>query len=68
MFYIKKTVLEFQFRSVKYTVVTRLRQSFEQLFIPIQAIQGIRVCDVNNPPQKVFKHGYTMYIIIQIIR
>ena len=33
-------VLEIQFRSVKYTVVTRLRKHFEQFFIPIQAIQG----------------------------
>ena len=31
------TVLEFQFRSVKCTVVTRLRKNFEQLSTPIQA-------------------------------
>ena len=34
------TVLEIQFRSVKYTVVTRIRKNFEQLLIPVQAIQG----------------------------
>ena len=34
------TVLEIQFRSVKYTAVTRIRKNFEQLLIPIQAIQG----------------------------
>ena len=35
-----QTVLEFQFWSAKCTVVTKLRKNFEQLFIPIQAIQG----------------------------
>ena len=34
------TVLKIQFRSVKCTVVPRMRQNFEQLFIPIQARQG----------------------------
>ena len=34
------TVLEIQFRSVKPTIVTTLPKNFEQLFIPIQAIQG----------------------------
>ena len=37
---IEYTVLEVQFRSVKCTIVTRIRKNFEQLFIPIQAIQG----------------------------
>ena len=36
----KCTVLEIHFWSVKCTVVTRLRENFEQLFIPIQATQG----------------------------
>ena len=34
------TVLEIQFQSFKYMVVTRIRKNFEQLSIPIQAIQG----------------------------
>ena len=34
------TVLEFQLRSVKCTVVTRLHKNFKQLFIPIQVVQG----------------------------
>ena len=32
--------LEIQFRSIKCTVVTRLRKKFEQLFIPSKTIQG----------------------------
>ena len=36
---IEYTVLEIQFRFVKYTVVDRLHKNFEQLFISIQAIQ-----------------------------
>ena len=32
--------LEFQFRSVKCTAVTTLRKNFEQIFIPIQVIEG----------------------------
>ena len=34
------TVIEFQLRSVKCTVVTRLHKNFKQLFIPIQVVQG----------------------------
>ena len=34
------TALEIQFRSVKCTAVTNIRKYLEQLFIPIQAIQG----------------------------
>ena len=37
---IKYTNLEIQFRPLKCTVVTRIRKTFEQPFIPIQAIQG----------------------------
>ena len=33
-------VLDIRFWSIKYTVVTRLRKHFEQLFIPIEAMQG----------------------------
>ena len=33
------TVLEIQFRSVKWTVITRICKDFEQLFIPFQTIQ-----------------------------
>ena len=36
----QNTVLEVQFRSVKYTVITRIRKNCEQLLIPVQAIQG----------------------------
>ena len=52
------TVLEFRFRSAKYTVVTRLHNNFEQLSIPIQTIQ---CSDVNIPIQNVFKRVYTLY-------
>ena len=55
------TVLEFQFQSVKCTVVTKLQKNSEQLFFPIQAIQGDQCVDVNNPLQKVFKRVYTLY-------
>ena len=34
------TVLEIQFRSVKYMFVTRIPKNFEQLIIPVQAIKG----------------------------
>ena len=33
-------VLETEFRSVKYTVITKICKNFEQLFIPIQVILG----------------------------
>ena len=55
------TVLEFQFQPVKCTVVTKLQKNSEQLFFPIQAIQGDQCVDVNNPLQKVFKRVYTLY-------
>ena len=59
---IQNTVLEFQFRSVKYMVVTRLHKNFEQLSIPIQAIQGNYSVpsDVNKPLQNIFKRVYTI--------
>ena len=55
------TVLEFQFQPVKCTVVTKLQKNSEQLFFPIQAIQGDQCVDVNYPLQKVFKRVYTLY-------
>ena len=33
-------VLDIWFWSVKYTVATRLRKHFEQLFVPIEVMQG----------------------------
>ena len=33
-------VFQIHFRSVKWTAVTKMRQNFEQLFIPIQAMEG----------------------------
>lgn len=37
------------FRSVKWTAVTRIRKYFEQLFIPIEAMQKIRVYRCYRP-------------------
>ena len=59
------TVLEIQFQSVKYMVVTRIRKNFEQLLILVQAIQGdyvVQCVDVNNPHQTVFKRVCIVYI------
>ena len=39
-FPVEYTVLEIHFWSLKYTAVNRIRKYFEQLFIPIHAIQG----------------------------
>ena len=55
------TVLEFQFRSVKCTVVTRSPKNFEQLFIPIQVMQGRSQCaDLNNHFKK-FSNVFILY-------
>ena len=48
------TVLEFQFRSAKCAVVTTLRKNFEQLFFPMQAIQGDNSVGCKQPPSKGF--------------
>ena len=52
----KHTVLEIQFRSVKsqITAVTKIRKNFEQLFIPMPAMQAITV-QKSWPLQKVVK-------------
>ena len=51
---VQYTVLEFQFRSVKSAVVTKLCKDFEQLFIPIT------VCRCKQLLRKVLKHIYTV--------
>ena len=50
-------VLETQFRSVKYTTVSRIRRNFDQLFILRQVMQASAVqwIDKNKPLQKVFE-------------
>ena len=56
------TVLEFHFRSVKCTVVTRLRKNSSNFSFLFKRYKPITVCvDVNNPLQKVFKRVYTVY-------
>ena len=58
----KHTVLEIQFRSVQCTTATRIRKSFEQLFISIQAAQGDYGEQLlTNHFKKVFKPIYTVY-------
>ena len=56
------TVLEIHFLSVICTFVTMLRKNFDQLFIPIQAIQGsYKVSKSFKKSQKVSKRAYTVY-------
>ena len=50
------TVLEFQFRSVKCTVVTKISSNF-----PLLSKRQLQCSDVNNSLQKVFKRVYTIY-------
>ena len=56
-------VLQIQFWSVKCMFITRLRKNFEQLFSPIQAMQGdkLQFVHINNSLQKVFKHVYNVH-------
>ena len=61
-------VLEFQFRSVKCTVVTRLSKSFEQLCILIQAIQDDYSVLFQTTHLKKFPNVFILYILIQIVR
>ena len=71
--FMQYTVLEFQFRSVKYTVVTRLRKNFEQLFIPIQAIHGDYSVWSEQPTSQSFQtclyyaYTYSNYRINQLL-
>ena len=61
------TVLKIQFRSVKCTVVPRIRQNFEQLFIPIQARQGDYCADVNKLLQKLFEGVNTVHACLNLM-
>ena len=61
---IQYTVLEIQFRSLKYTVVIRIRKYFNifPFLSKRQAIEGDLLCvDVNNPLWTVFKRVYIAY-------
>ena len=55
-----------QFRSVKYTAVTKTRKNFEQLLIPIQMVQDDYSIDVKNH-FKNFWDVSTVYIFVQIV-
>ena len=53
--FVKYTILEFQFQSVKCTVVTKLRKNFEHLFILIQIKKTIKVCWCKQSTSKSFR-------------
>ena len=60
------TVLEIQFRSLKYMIVSRIHKNFEQLSIPIHAIQG-EIVLMQKTHFKQLSNMFLLYILTKIV-
>ena len=72
---IQYTVLETHFWSLKYTPAIRIAKIWAAFRSYPSDTRRLECVDVNNPPQTVFKHVYTvyanvimLYILTQIVR